>query len=141
MRFAMFPGLQLLGSRRRFSAAFATVVLITVLAVSLPLAAQVSNATGNIQGTITDPSGAVVPQAKVTIANKATGRTIDSTTTSSGVYTSGSLVPGVYTIRVEAPGFQTTELTASVQVGVTTGGNIKLPVRTSDETVEVKGEE
>ena len=131
----MFRGLQSFGSRR-------SVVLLAVLAVlagSLP--AQVSNATGNIQGTITDPSGAVVPEAKVTILNKATGRTIDSETTSSGVYTSGSLVPGVYTVRIEAKGFQTTELTATVQVGVTTGGNIKLQVRTSDETVEVKGEE
>jgi hypothetical protein len=131
----MFRGLQSFGSRR-------SVVLFAVLAlVAGSLPAQVSNATGNIQGTITDPSGAVVPEAKVTILNKATGRTIDSETTSSGVYTSGSLVPGVYTVRIEAKGFQTTELTATVQVGVTTGGNIKLQVRTSDETVEVKGEE
>src|SRR6267142_1537143 len=131
----MFRGLQSFGSRR-------SVVLLAVLAVlagSLP--AQVSNATGNIQGVITDPTGAVVPEATVTILNKATGRTIDSETTSSGVYTSGSLVPGVYTVRIEAKGFQTTELTATVQVGVTTSGNIKLQVRTSDETVEVKGEE
>src|SRR5258707_9672184 len=131
----MFRGLQSFGSRR-------SVVLFAVLAVLAgTLPAQVSNATGNIQGAITDPSGAVVPEAKVTILNKATGRAIDSETTSSGVYTSGSLLPGVYTVRIEAQGFQTTELTATVQVGVTTGGNIKLQVRTSDETVEVKGEE
>ena len=131
----MFRGLQSFGLRR-FALFFAAVA---ILAASLH--AQVSNATGNIQGTITDPSGAVVPDAKVTILNKATGRTIDSSTTSSGVYTSGSLVPGVYTVRIEASGFQTTELTATVQVGVTTNGNIKLQVHTSDQTVEVKGEE
>ncbi len=131
----MFRGPQSFGSRR-------SVVLFAVLAVLAgTLPAQVSNATGNIQGAITDPSGAVVPEAKVTILNKATGRAIDSETTSSGVYTSESLLPGVYTVRIEAQGFQTTELTATVQVGVTTGGNIKLQVRTSDETVEVKGEE
>src|SRR5450432_319355 len=117
------------------------VVGLLVAALVPCLQAQVSNATGNIQGTITDPSGAVVPEARVTILNKATGRNIDSETTSSGVYTSGSLIPGVYTVRIEAKGFQTTELTATVQVGVTTGGNIKLQVRTSDETIEVKGEE
>ena len=113
--------------------------LLAVMAASLE--AQVSNATGNIQGTITDPTGAVVPEASVTILNKATGRTIDSTSTSSGVYTSGSLVPGLYTVRSEAKGFQTTELTLTVQVGTTSGGNVKLAVRTSDETMEVKGEE
>jgi len=131
----MFRGLQSFDLRR--SAVF--FALLAALAASLQ--AQVSNATGNIQGVITDPTGAVVPEATVTILNKATGRTIDSETTSSGVYTSGSLVPGVYTVRIEAKGFQTTELTVTVQVGVTTGGNIKLQVRSSDETVEVKGEE
>src|SRR5882672_8527380 len=131
----MFRGPQSFGLRW-FAVSFA---LLAVLTASLQ--AQVSNATGNIQGTITDPTGAVVPEAKVTILNKATGRTIDSTSTSSGVYTSGSLVPGVYMVRVEAAGFQTTELTATVQVGVTTGGNIKLQVGSSSQTVEVKGEE
>ena len=131
----MFRGLQSFGLRR-FAVSFALLALL-----SISLQAQVSNATGNIQGTITDPTGAVVPEAKVTILNKATGRTIDSTTTSSGVYTSGSLVPGVYTVRVAVSGFQIVELTAAVQVGVTTGGNIKLQVRTSDQTIEVKGEE
>ncbi len=131
----MFRGLQSFGLRR-FAVSFALIALL-----SISLQAQVSNATGNIQGTITDPTGAVVPEAKVTILNKATGRTIDSATTSSGVYTSGSLVPGIYTVRVEVSGFQAVELTATVQVGVTTGGNIKLQVGSSSQTVEVKGEE
>src|SRR5882724_2888356 len=132
----MFRGLQSFGLCR-FAVSFALLTLLSPLS----LHAQVSNATGNIQGVIADPAGAVVADAKVTILNKATGRTIDSTTTSSGVYTSGSLVPGVYTVRVEVSGFQTTELTATVQVGVTTNGNIKLQVGTSSQTVEVKGEE
>jgi hypothetical protein len=139
----MFPGLRLFGSQSKFGSRrwFTGLIGTVVLAVSLPLAAQVSNATGNIQGKITDPTGAVVSNAKVTIANKATGRTIDSTTTTSGVYTSGSLVPGVYTVRVESTGFETTELTVTVQVGVTTGGSIKMQVGASSQTVEVKGEE
>jgi Carboxypeptidase regulatory-like domain len=121
---------------RRFVVSLALLGLLTA-----SLSAQVSNATGNIQGTITDPTGAVVPEARVTILNKATGRTIDSTSTSSGVYTSGSLVPGVYTVRIEVSGFQAVELTATVQVGVTTSGNIKLQVGSSTQTVEVRGEE
>ncbi len=135
----MFRGLQSFGLR-----CFVCVVVLAFLVLAfLPAAlqAQVSNATGNIQGTITDPTGAVVPEASVTILNKATGRTIDSTTTSSGVYTSGSLVPGVYTVRAQVNGFQTTELTVTVQIGVTTGGNIKLQVGSSNETVQVKGGE
>jgi len=70
----------------------------------------------------------VVPEATVTILNKATGRTIDSETTSSGVYTSGSLVPGVYTVRIEARGFRH-RATVTVQVALLPGANIKLQVR------------
>ena len=132
----MFRGLRLLAVR--LSAAFFAVVLISLLSISAP--AQVSNATGNIQGTITDPSGAVVPDTKVMIVNKATGRNIETSTTSAGVYTSGSLIPGVYTVRVEVSGFETVELTANVQIGVTTGGNIKLQVGQAGQIVEVKGE-
>ena len=136
----MFLGVCRFAARRTSLVSLVLVALLALLTAA-PMTAQVSNATGNIQGVITDPTGAVVPEAKVTILNKATGRTIDSTSTSSGVYTSGSLVPGVYTVRVEATGFQTTELTATVQVGSTTGGNIKLQVGSSNTTVEVKGEE
>src|SRR5579863_3250241 len=80
-----------------------------VLLLLLPagLFAQTTISSGSVQGTVTDPSGAVVRGATVTVTNKATGGTIQATTDSSGIYTSGALTPGTYTIRVEAKGFKT----------------------------------
>jgi hypothetical protein len=66
---------------------------------------QSTVATGNIQGTITDTTGGVVTAAKVTITNTDTGQTLNLVTNSSGIYNSGSLVPGNYSVRAQA-GFQ-----------------------------------
>src|ERR1700733_10710130 len=80
-----------------------------VLLAATPLLAQSTVATGNIQGTLTDPSGAVVEGANITITNKDTGQTLHFTTSSAGAYNSGSLVPGNYSVRAEASGFKTVE--------------------------------
>ena len=101
--------------------------------------AQTTISTGSIQGTVTDQSGAVVSDAKVTITGKATGRTVTVTTSSSGTYTSGALTPGDYTIRVEAQGFKTIEQTAIAEVGVTTAGNIKMQLGQATQVVQVEG--
>src|SRR6202044_3652698 len=100
--------------------------------------AQTTISTGSIQGVVTDPTGAVVSGAKISINNKATGRVITSTTTSAGTYGSGALIPGDYTLRVEAQGFSTSELAVIVQVGVTSTGNIKLHVGQAAQVVEVQ---
>lgn len=63
--------------------------------------------TSSISGTITDSSGAVVPNVKVTIHNDATGSDRTITTNNAGSYTVTNLSPGTYTIRAEASGFQT----------------------------------
>jgi Carboxypeptidase regulatory-like domain len=68
--------------------------------------AQSAAATRNIQGTLTDPSGAVLEGAKVTIIN---GQSIAVTRSSAGAYNSGALVPGNYTVRAEGAGFKTVE--------------------------------
>ena len=73
----------------------------------LPAGAQSTIATGSIQGTVTDPNGAVVPDAAITITNKATGQSNKTASTASGTYTSGALIPGEYQIRIEAKGFRT----------------------------------
>src|SRR5437660_11393875 len=101
--------------------------------------AQTTISTGSIQGTITDPSGAVVNGAQITITNKATGQVINTSTSSSGTYASGALIPADYVVRVEAKGFSTTELPVSVQVGVTAPGNVKLQVGEASQVVEVQG--
>jgi Carboxypeptidase regulatory-like domain len=126
----------------RFRIAISTCVFLLLAWVAFysPLAlAQTTISTGSIQGTVTDQSGALVSNARVTITNKGTRQTITVTTTSSGTYASGALIPGDYTLRVEAKGFNTTELQVTVQVNVTATGNVRLQVGQETQVVEVQG--
>jgi hypothetical protein len=89
--------------------ALTLMVLVGSLAfVSMPVAsAQVANANAAIHGTVTDPSGAVLPDAKVTALNTATGISTDTTANKSGYYTFPQLQSGgPYTITVSSPGFE-----------------------------------
>lgn len=65
-----------------------------------------AGATGTILGTVTDPSGAVVPNAKITVTNTATKVAFQTVTTSAGDYNAPALNPGTYTVSAEARGFQ-----------------------------------
>ncbi|HTU48902.1 MAG TPA: TonB-dependent receptor [Bryobacteraceae bacterium] len=60
-----------------------------------------------INGTVTDATGAVVPNATVTATNDATGVSKTAVTSSAGTYEFNDLIPGTYTVKAEAPGFQT----------------------------------
>ena len=121
--------------------------ILTPIAISLfwlswaAMQAQTTVATGSIQGSVTDPSGAVVVGAKVTITHKATGQVITVATTSSGAYASGALTPGDYSVHVEGQGFKTLDATIPVQVGVTASGNFKLQLGDASQIVEVQGSE
>ncbi len=84
-------------------------VFAVVLSMGTSVIAQTTVSQGSIQGTITDPSGAVVGGAKITITHKATGQVITTTSTNSGTFNSGGLIPGDYVLRVEAKGFRTAE--------------------------------
>jgi hypothetical protein len=99
---------------------------------------QATIATGAIQGTVTDQSDAVVPGATVTIKNVGTGQTIVRTTTSSGVYNSGPLNPGNYTVSVNAKGFGSTNLPTVVTIGNISPGNVKLGVASEKQEVTVE---
>lgn len=93
--------------------------------------------TGDIAGTITDPSGAAVPNVTVTLNNKETGASQTATTTGSGGYRFGLLNPGTYTVSVTAPGFQSMQQDAVVSVGQGSTLNLKLSVASASTTVEV----
>src|ERR1700678_1946881 len=120
---------------------FLSLALLSLVICSAALLAQTTISTGSIQATITDPSGAVVGGAKISISNKATGRVINTTSTSAGAYTSGALPPGDHTLRVGAPGFKTSQVPVTVEVGVTAPGNVKLQVGETSEVVQVQGTE
>lgn len=112
---------------------------LAVLVAWAGLFGQTTISTGSIQGTVTDPSGAVVGAATVTINNKATGQSIVTSTSSSGTYASGALIPGDYLVKIEAKGFKTVQLPVVVEVNTTSSGNVKLPLGQATELVEVQG--
>src|SRR5437763_6308373 len=123
----------------RFEALLALTAMFLLLVVGSQAAfAQATIQAGSIQGVITDPSGAVVPNATVTIANKATGQTKNLTTNSAGTYNSGPIPPGEYTVRASGQGFATAELPTMVSLGNITPGNIKLGVAGTQQSVTVE---
>src|SRR4030081_3709633 len=76
-------------------------------ALLFPFAAVAQVQNGQFTGTVTDPSGAAVPNAKVTIANQATNLSVTATTNHTGFYTAKELPVGTYKITVQAPGLKT----------------------------------
>ncbi len=95
---------------------------------------------GDVTGTVTDPSGAVVPNATVTLTNNGTGQKQTATTNSAGIYRFSLLPPGGYNVTAAATGFQNSSQNISVAVGQATTLNIQLPVGASSQTVEVTAE-
>jgi hypothetical protein len=90
---------------------------------------QASTSAGAIQGTVTDPSAAVVPGARVTIAEPTTGFQKVLKTSTAGFYSSGALQPGTYTVKVDAPGFSPSSIQLIVQVGQAANGDIRLAMQ------------
>jgi hypothetical protein len=82
--------------------------------------ALTQNATGSIHGTVMDPHNAVVPNATITVTNKATGGARKLTSASEGAYTVENLLPGECEIRVEAAGLGAQIAAATVTTGNTT---------------------
>src|ERR1700733_6753892 len=95
--------------------------------------------TGQIVGTVTEPSGAFIPNAKVTVRSVATGTERTGTTSDAGAFTFPNLQPDVYEISVTAPGFNTLKQQASVTVGSKLGLDLKLEVGKAETVVEVTG--
>ena len=88
--------------------------VVRALAVSLFsllfLASAQAQYRASIQGVVTDPQGAVVPEASVTLTNNETGQTLTATTNGAGIYNFNGLPPSIYTIKVEKSGFKQKQL-------------------------------
>jgi Carboxypeptidase regulatory-like domain len=104
------------------------------------LAAAQSLTSGDITGTVTDPSGAVVNHATVTLKSKQTGAVQTHSTNAQGLYRFPLLPPGDYTVSVSAPGFQSVGQTTTVVVGQATPVNIQLAISQGATVVEVNGQ-
>src|SRR5215813_5263964 len=97
--------------------------------------------TASISGTVTDPTAAVIPQAKVTARNLATNGSRNTATDGSGTYRITSLTPGLYDVLVEKDGFKTVEYTrVELTVGQVQNLNPVLSLSAAHETVTVQGE-
>ncbi len=95
---------------------------------------------GGIVGNVTDSSGAVVPNAKITVTNVGQGVSFSSTSNASGNYEQTHLIPGVYQVKVEATGFQTfIQKTVQVNVDSTVQVNVVLTVGQVTQEVTVTG--
>ena len=79
-------------------------ILLCVLSTVAPSFGQL--ATTSLRGTIKDPSGALVPGAKITITDKATGKITSTVADSSGAYSFAQIAPSKYTIVANASGFR-----------------------------------
>ncbi|MFP5234782.1 MAG: carboxypeptidase regulatory-like domain-containing protein [Acidobacteriota bacterium] len=97
-----------------------------------------STISGDISGTITDPTGAAIPGAKVTITNAATGAAQTVISGGSGEYHVGLLQPGAYKVSASATNFRTTQASTTVAVGQTSSVNLRMSVSQANQTVEVE---
>ena len=96
---------------------------------------------GSVFGTVTDPSGAVIPNAKVTVTDTRKGTSETVTTDASGNYSVTHLIPDIYQVKIESQGFQTA-VSDNLQVSADTGARFDAQLKTGaqTETVQVTAE-
>ncbi len=112
-------------------------LLLLALAVPFGVKAQMAG-TGAIAGTVTDATGAVVPNASVTVTSNSTNTSTTRKTTTAGYYNVTPLTPGVYSVKIEAKGFQAYEQkNINVNALATISVNARLSVGTEQQTVTV----
>lgn len=115
---------------------FAALLIVMEAQFSVVAFGQV---TGSISGTVTDPTGAVVPGARVTVKNVDTGVAFTTVTNSSGNYLAGALNPGTYDVSAELKGFQTYARTGiPLHVNEAIAVDIQLQVGAMTTSVSVK---
>ena len=105
------------------------VVLLLLSVASANLCAQTSN--GTLVGSVTDPTGAVLPKALVSAVSPQYGLPHETRTDSAGTYRMESLQPGIYTVTISAKSFETLTVTGAVIDGsltTTINGKLKLAV-------------
>jgi carboxypeptidase family protein/TonB-dependent receptor-like protein len=119
----------------RRSTVHALLLLILVLGVVWPANAQ---STATLQGTVTDPAGATVPNAKVVATNEATGVQSETVSDSAGAFLFPSLSIGTYKLEITASGFQKIVLTGlKLDVATAVAENVQLTVGAATESIEI----
>jgi outer membrane receptor protein involved in Fe transport len=110
---------------------------VLILALSSSLYAQSGGAT--LQGTVTDPSGAVIPNAHVRIVSMATGVVHDAVANGNGIYSAPDISAGQYTVTIAAPGFSSkVNNDVLLSVGAVRDLDVVLAISSTDMTITVE---
>ncbi len=115
-------------------------LVLGVAAITFGLAdsAYAQGTTGSLRGQVMDSSQAAVPLAEVTVTNQQTGVAVNVTTTSAGTYSLPSIIPGMYSVAVQAKGFKSTTLKdVSVLANQENIADVNLEIGSVAESVEV----
>ena len=124
----------------KYSVKFLKGLFALVVLVLVSVGSGLAQSTGTLSGTVTDPSGAVVPNARITVHSLATGIERVLVTDDAGLYVVPSLEPGDYQVQASAAGFSlftVKKVTLNVDQRVTV--NMALAVGSAGETVQVEG--
>ena len=115
-------------------------VLVLLLAISvLPAPVWAQAVSGDIVGTVLDPTGAVIPNVSVNVVNTSTGLKMTTQTNTSGQYRFVNLPIGIYEISTSATGYGVTTVKAPVELNRTNTVQLTLHVGTVSTEVQVAG--
>ena len=114
--------------------------LVLILILCLTGLALAQTDTARLYGTITDPTGAVLPNATITLTDAANGRMVTALTSDSGSYVLNALPVGKYHLEVKKEGFKTATVDLALQVSQVQEVSLKLETGSATTTVEVTGD-
>jgi hypothetical protein len=122
-----------------FRNAATCLLLMLTLCVLFTCNMWAQGGTGELSGVVTDPSGAVVPNAQITLSNNATGDKRTTVSTGAGIYRFSALPVGTYTLEAAPTGFKSTKVTnVVVSVGTVTSRDLHLELGSTSEQVTVE---
>ena len=116
---------------------FSLLVLALLLTTAFASTAFGQAVYGSVFGTVTDPSGAALPKAKVTITDTSKNQTFSTETNQDGNFTQTRLIPGSYRIKIEAPNFKSSVQDLIVNVDTSTSANFQLQTGAVTEEVTI----
>ncbi len=120
---------------------YAATVLLSSAAVLAGVPSLHAQFRASLTGTVTDPTGAIVPGAKLTLLDTATGKTLTATSNGSGAYSFNALPPDRFTLSAAMPGFQTKTISDLAIVPEQPNNvNVELAVGATDQTVTVNAD-
>jgi len=105
---------------------FGSSIAVLALLLAVPHAVRAQAAGATLSGTVTGPSGQVVPKAKISIKNAATGQSTEVESDAAGVYKASNLTPGNYEVSVAADDFSTATQSVTLAAGATQTLNVAL---------------